>query len=192
MTITINLPTWTWVALAPIATVCAITGLVYLQHRIDKADSTMEALYNELEPRAGFVKSGLQMLIGTGAVITISSHAVAKWSHTADMTQLLIEDMGIALAAAAVVELAYTLFTPGPDEALDPLMLGLSSTILLQLNSAGPISLQKAGTLLIMSVILGGLFVVRLLLAEGKEGADPKIWWIKRLRSNSSKLLKPR
>ena len=35
-----------------------------------------------------------------------------------------------ALAAATVIELAYTLFTPGPDEALDPVLLAIASALL--------------------------------------------------------------
>ncbi len=39
-----------------------------------------------------------------------------------------------ALLAAAAVELAYMLFTPGPDEAIDPLILGLAGTTILALS----------------------------------------------------------
>lgn len=35
-----------------------------------------------------------------------------------------------ALAYAAAIELAYMLFTPGPDEAVEPLILGLASFVL--------------------------------------------------------------
>ena len=59
-------------------------------------------------------------------------------------TKLILGGTGVGLAAAAALELAYTLFTPGPDEALDPLMLGLSATILLKLAAIeGPISARK-------------------------------------------------
>jgi hypothetical protein len=65
------------------------------------------------------------------------------------------------LAAAAAVELAYTLFTPGPDEALDPLMLGLSAGILLLVTRPDvPVAWQFLGTVLGV-LALGLLFLIR-------------------------------
>jgi hypothetical protein len=40
-----------------------------------------------------------------------------------------------ALAAATVIQLAFTLFTLGPDEALDPVLLAIASALLLQLGN---------------------------------------------------------
>ena len=55
---------------------------------------------------------------------------------------------GDALAAAAAVELVYTLFTKGPDEALDPLMLGLSAAALLSLGSVSGFKVSDGVTLI--------------------------------------------
>lgn len=44
-------------------------------------------------------------------------------SGAQSMTIHVIAVIATALAVAAALELAYTLFTPGPDEAIDPLML---------------------------------------------------------------------
>lgn len=66
-----------------------------------------------------------------------------------------------ALAASAAIELAYTLFTPGPDEALDPLMLGLSAGILYLVSESGiPATTQFAG-IFVGVIALGVLFLVR-------------------------------
>jgi hypothetical protein len=138
-------------------------------------------LYTRFELQAKFVKSGLQMVIGLVAVLAIAAHIVFSVDKIADAGSALLSDVGIALAAAAVVELAYTLFTPGPDEALNPLMLGVSSGMLLELNSSEGSSVTSALVLLILGVVLGGLFLVRLLLVESKDYKAPDIWWTRHL-----------
>jgi len=132
------------------------------------------------------VKAWMQMAIG---VITV---AVVGWRllyipHS-DPETLILRGIGVGLAAAAALELAYTLFTPGPDEALDPLMLGLSATILFKLAAIdGPISLANAGAFLLLGVLLAVLFVTRLLLAERAAGERPNVWWIPYPRDRNTK-----
>lgn len=142
--------------------------------------------YAHAQTTAENVKAVIQMSIG---VITVSvvgwRFLYAPGSHPAT---LILEGTGVGLAAAAAFELAYTLFTPGPDEALDPLMLGLSATILLKLGALeGPISLANAGTFLILGTLLAVLFATRLLLAERTEGEVPNVWWIPRQRTRDTK-----
>jgi hypothetical protein len=57
-------------------------------------------------------------------------------AHGHDPTRQVFLVVGGGLATAAAIELAYTLFTAGPDEALDPVMLGLSAALILQLGKA--------------------------------------------------------
>lgn len=72
-----------------------------------------------------------------------------------DPTTLILNGISIGLAAAAALELAYTLFTPGPDEALDPLMLALSATLLLKLTQlTSPVSMGEAVALLLLGLLL--------------------------------------
>jgi hypothetical protein len=95
---------------------------------------------------------------------------------------LLIIDIAVALAASAVIELAYTLFTPRPDEALDPLMLGLSAAMLVQVASVkSDTLLRDVGALLLETIVLGLLFAIRLFLAEAseKDAGAPNTWWIR-------------
>ena len=75
-----------------------------------------------------------------------------------------------ALAVADGVELAYTLYTPGPDEALDPLMLGLSSGLLLLVTRDEPkLSVISQFLAVLVGVLaLGALFLTHALLRETK------------------------
>ena len=96
-------------------------------------------------------------------------------------TSLLLDGIGVGLAAAAVVELAYTVFPEGPDEALDPLMLGVSAALLIQLGGLTlDVPFQQAAGLLTLGVLLAVLFATRLMLAERHDNTTPRIWWIKR------------
>jgi hypothetical protein len=119
------------------------------------------------KPWAYGVKVFLQMLVGIGAVVDIGmhvAHSVATRAGTAPLAPSAttsVKVIAYALAVAAAIELAYTLFTPGPDEALDPLMLGLSSGILLLITAGGvPVVAQFSGVL-IGVVALAALFLIR-------------------------------
>jgi len=46
----------------------------------------------------------------------------------------LLQIVSIGLGAATAVELAYMLFTPGPDEAIQPVMMGIASFVLYALS----------------------------------------------------------
>jgi hypothetical protein len=138
------------------------------------ADQSEPVAYQVSQSAAENLKAILQMAIG---VITV---CVVGWrflyAPIPSPAKLILEGTGVGLAAAAALELAYTLFTPGPDEALDPLMLALSATILLKLSETS-ISLANAGAFLLLGVLLAVLFATRLMLAERAKG-DPRIWWI--------------
>src|SRR5207248_1541660 len=98
-------------------------------------------LYQNLKPGAHGVKVLLQMLVGIGATLDIGMQFARFVNNSTDLipvassTAEMISVIAYALAIAAAIELAYTLFTPGPDEALDPLALGLSSGLLLLITT---------------------------------------------------------
>lgn len=50
----------------------------------------------------------------------------------------ILEMVSIGLAAATALELAYMLFTPGPDEAIQPVMMGIASFVLYALSTFSP------------------------------------------------------
>jgi hypothetical protein len=151
-----------------------------------EASTINERPYRKLEQRARRVKAGVQMFIGLCAVVALAIHFVVQWIgpglpslHNATTT--LLGGIGVALAAAAVVELAYTLFTPGPDEVLDPLMLGLAAALLLLVGGLEPgVGVSQAVALFVLGALLAALFATRLWLAEGSSAEPPPLWWIKR------------
>ena len=68
--------------------------------------------------------------------------------------------VGYGLALSAGIELAYMLFTPGPDEAVEPLIHASASAALLVLSSDLD-SWQAILTLVVLIASIGGLFWIR-------------------------------
>lgn len=149
-----------------------------------KALAEPTSIYDLLQPYAKNVKAALQMAIGVITVIAVGWRYIDSLGNV-DATKVFLDGIGIGLAAAAALELAYTLFTDGPDEALDPLMLGLASTLLLKLAElSDTASFSQVGVLALLALLLIGLFAARLLLAESTE--DPKVWWIRQLKASGA------
>jgi len=136
---------------------------------------TWEANHYRHQAFAHRVKAIVQMCIGTAAVIwavwltiaaapgdTCIQHANSpKICYGFPPATVILNLAGSALAVATVVELAYTLFTPGPDEALDPLALGLSATVLLLVAGMTDLNLKTAGAVLVLIIALAALFAIR-------------------------------
>jgi hypothetical protein len=134
-------------------------------------------LYQLLKPGAHGIKVFLQMLVGIGAAIDIGFQVVRfsiaahpAFVPAATATTAVVRVIAYALAVAAAIELAYTLFTPGPDEALDPLTLGLSSGLLLLIAAGPPSVTAKFSGVLLGVLALGGLFLIRRYLLTDDEG----------------------
>ena len=167
------------------------------------ADTDGDPAYpRPVEDLARRIKAFLQMAIGIYAVgwlgwtFLLSSqihncasmqevgmkpgHSVCYLVPPAEIVFKLIAD---ALAASTVIELAFTLFTPGPDEALDPVLLALAAALLFQLGQIHGFKWQEGAAIAFYSVSLGILFVVRIFLASG-ERDDPKLWWWIRPRAS--------
>lgn len=95
-------------------------------------------LYHFLEPWAHLVRTIFQMLtrIVTATMIVIKILAGAGILNSDKIPTYIIETptlgiVGNALTYSAAFELSYMLFTPGPDEAIDPVILGLASAVML-------------------------------------------------------------
>jgi hypothetical protein len=134
--------------------------------------------YRSIGPKARYLKAVLQMGIGLGAVAWLGYWLWRKvvWDDppaTAGLTDELFRGIGFALACAAVIELAYTLFTDGPDEALNPVMLGVAAALLIQLGLVGEFDLRQAAAAFLYVLALGGLFATRRWLADD----DPRGSW---------------
>lgn len=125
----------------------------------DRKGST---LYKTTEGPAEWLKALVQMVIGVGTLITIIVLVWFPHLRSIGIAELALRVIGTGLALAAVVELTYTLFTGGPDEALDPLILGLSSFILIKISDPDTgLSVSNAGTIILLVVALAGLFTLR-------------------------------
>ncbi|MGW4214889.1 hypothetical protein ACWEIJ_43400 [Lentzea sp. NPDC004789] len=134
--------------------------------------------YKAAAPRAQYFKAVLQMGVALVAVSILLFRVV--FMHWGDSVGHIREDVfdtiGLALAIAAAIELAYTLFTHGPDEALDPLMLGLSAALVLQLGKAENFQWSQALAALLYIVGLVALFMVRRHLTDEHQPAHWSAW----------------
>lgn len=113
--------------------------------------------------RAQHFKAVLQMTVAlVAASILLFRVAFLHWNDSVGHIRGEVFDtIGLALAAAAAIKLAYTLFTHRPDEALDPLMLGLSAALVLQLSKAENFQWSEALAALLYILALVALFMVR-------------------------------
>jgi hypothetical protein len=95
----------------------------HVQMRIPRSG---DDLYDAVQPFAEAVKGYIQIAIGLSVMIAL----IHEWVSSTGAPLSEIADKALTLAGggfalSAVVELAYTFFTRGPDEALDPLILGI-------------------------------------------------------------------
>lgn len=124
-------------------------------------------LYHVADPPAQWIKALVQMLIGVGTVIALIVLIWFPHIRNGGVAEFALRIVAIGLALAAVVELTYTLFTDGPDEALDPLILGLSSFLLLKISDPKTgLTLGNAGTIILFIAALAALFIVREVFIE--------------------------
>jgi len=118
--------------------------------------------------RAEGVKIALQMLLGFAIAVILIAKLFCRtflpfslinsfWAFKPSTLDLV----GHALAYSAGIELAYTLFTPGPDEALDPVMMGLAAAMLLGISQVAMLTVSEAGAAVLYCLALGGLFAIR-------------------------------
>jgi len=112
------------------------------------------------------------MAIGVATVATI---AVLVWIPSfrgIGVAELALRVLAIGLALAAVVELTYSLFTTGPDEALNPLILGLSSFVLVKISAPkAALTMSNAGAIALLVLALGALFALREIFIERPKAA---------------------
>jgi hypothetical protein len=155
-----------------------------------------EGYPEELQSAARRVKAVLQMAIGLYALGWLawafyrsghSQNCVTPAEGTYDAprrqlcypipaAQVIFKAMADALGAATAVQLAFTLFTPGPDEALDPVLLALAAALLLQLGSVSTFKWEEGIAVVLYSLGLGVIFVIRIFLAPD-ENHRPPWWW---------------
>lgn len=124
-------------------------------------------VYDSVQPIAEGAKAIVQMIIGIAAliilVVQLCIHIPASAISLGDRALAII---GVALAFSAAVELAYTFFTDGPDEAIDPLILGLSSFGLIEISRSEAHLNTVAIPILLIAVAIVVLFIARKFLLE--------------------------
>jgi hypothetical protein len=125
-------------------------------------------LYGRWQPQAESLKVIGQMVVGlltvigvAVAVIIQSVHPITASGAAEKLTAEVFAVTAAGLAAAAALELAYTLFTPGPDEALNPLLLGVSSTFLFLAVKSIRLDWQFGFSSAFFAAALYGLFKIK-------------------------------
>jgi hypothetical protein len=145
-----------------------------------------------LVDNAARVKAVMQMLIGVyaigwlawafllshklGSCVSATASTREQFCYFIPPAKLVFQVIADALAAATVVQLAFTLFTPGPDEALDPVLLAIATALLFQLGKVDHFRWQDGLAVLLYGAALAGLFAVRVFIAPD-EDSPPRLWW---------------
>lgn len=129
-------------------------------------------LYQHLKEPAKGVKVLLQMIVGVVGVTVVLVAVLrdALGGTTAlDSSKHALVLISVALAVAASLELAYTLFTPGPDEAVDPLILGISAIFLYLTSAQDNLTWTGEVAVVLFAITLGILFAVRQHFIDGDD-----------------------
>jgi hypothetical protein len=138
-------------------------------------------LYGKYKPYARNVKIALQMLIGLIIVVLLLAEAffgaINVLGHPvlvpfATLNPLKLVAYGLFFSSG--VELAYMLFTPGPDEVLEPVMMGLAAAILLGVSNIdfSNVNVQEGVTLFLAVGALAGLFAVKKYLYKAEKDEE--------------------
>jgi transcriptional regulator with XRE-family HTH domain len=134
---------------------------------------TGKVLYKKVQPRAELFKGAIQMAIGFAVISAFVWQYFNHGHKQFDIVHSALSLVGYGLAVSAAVELAYTFFTKGPDEALDPLILGVSSFTLIALSEIDPPRLKTTDaipiSLFALAIVL--LFLARRFLLEAEDEA---------------------
>lgn len=123
------------------------------------------SLYQKLEAPASKIKTALQMLVGLilalyvlGRLIYEGIHNPAYILETFPAADLLTP-IAAALFIATAFELAFLLFTEGPDEAIQPLILGVAAAFLLIISKVGDNNYDPADWYLVVLAVLLALIL---------------------------------
>src|SRR4051812_10895055 len=87
-----------------------------------------DLLYDFWDRRVKWCKIVLQMLTGIGTfgyvgyILITQLWPISSLDHVRQVADATLGGAGVGLAIAAAIELAYALFTNGPDEAINPLL----------------------------------------------------------------------
>jgi hypothetical protein len=132
-----------------------------------RRNDTPIGLVIKWEPRAKYWKTLLQMIIGLliPFFLAVKLFLLIRPSSLDRLNELaqapILEIVGIALLVSTALDLAYMLFTPGPDEAVEPVITGLAATLLIFISQETDWSYQRAGVVVSLVAGIGFMFWVR-------------------------------
>ncbi len=132
-------------------------------------DLKAEDIYTLMRPQAKKVKVSLQMIVGIILVILLLLKAISYLSQFWGGFWLPVfaligplDLIGYGLLFSTGIDLAYMLFTPGPDEAVEPMITGLAAAILLFLGNPKLVFNTDTGIGLLLAITaLGILFAFK-------------------------------
>jgi hypothetical protein len=76
----------------------------------------------------------LQIALGV-LVFAFIAHDALQFLAGHGTVSTVLRTVGEALAFSAAIDLAYMLFTPGPDEAVEPVIVGIAATVMILVSS---------------------------------------------------------
>ncbi len=125
---------------------------------IEKIDN--DKFYAHWKPLAQRCKIFLQMIIGTAIVLLLLTKL---GMHLLDIDHPLarshpLKIVGFALSISAGIDLAYMFFLPGVKEVIEPLILSISSAILLVLANQNIVGYDIAVMIVSLTASLAVLF----------------------------------
>jgi len=133
--------------------------------------------WEKVVEKADYVRKSLQMIVAIGIVVLLVLKLlyhlkVGLFGGILDplLEQKTLEIVGECLAFSAAIDLAYMLLTPGPDEAIEPLILGLASAILFSISKIDSADTTLALEIGLYVLVLALLFIMRSLFIEDKNG----------------------
>ena len=140
--------------------------------------------YERWKPRARTIKIIAQMFIGALlAIILVSKfwlHIIEfnypAWLSYVEYIHSLrtLHIVSLALAYSAGIELAYMLFTPGPDEAINPLISGVASALLYSITKSNNLDIKNGISLILLVIVLAALFMIKEFFIEDEEDKEKK------------------
>lgn len=138
------------------------------------AKGCAQKLYSAAKPIAELVRVVLQFGVGAfifyTVLLKVLEFADYKFESLFLASKLYARDflliIGGSLLVSSAIELGYMLFTPGPDEAIDPLILSITASALITLSEVeakllGSQYLMDAVIILLFSISLTLLFYLR-------------------------------
>lgn len=143
----------------------AIARYQYYERRLARAANRLQVLVQKLIflslTAILFLKGGLELFQTMQWVdVRIDYHNLRGWRTFIEHILAIntLQYVAKALAVSCGVQLAYMLVTDGPDEAVEPLMLGIASAILLILSSTSEWDINHAAAVFLLVLTIPMLY----------------------------------